>query len=190
MNDTVNRGRVLISIARSVIAKELHIAIDEYPTSGLSWLEKPAATFVTLTVNDKLRGCIGTLEAHRSLLDDVSGNARAAAFDDPRFPALTADDFAGLMVEVSVLTEIEAMHAHTEDVAISKLRPGIDGVVFKFGMYKATFLPQVWDQLPDPVDFLGHLKVKAGLSAEFWHPEVLLYKYQVKKYREKDLPAE
>lgn len=190
MNDSVNRGRILISIARSAIAKQLRVAIDEFPTAGLSWLEEPAATFVTLTINGKLRGCIGTLEAHRSLLEDVSANARAAAFEDSRFQPLTADEFAGLLVEVSVLTEIEAMHAHTEDVAISKLRPGIDGVVFKFGMYKATFLPQVWDQLPEPADFLGHLKAKAGLSAEFWHPEVLLYKYQVKKYREKDLPAE
>lgn len=190
MNDSVNRGRVLISIARSAIAKQLRVAIDEYPVTGLIWLDESAATFVTLTINGKLRGCIGTLEAHRSLLEDVTANARAAAFEDSRFQPLTADEFAALMVEVSVLTEIEPMHAHTEDVARSRLRPGIDGVVFKYGMYKATFLPQVWDQLPDPADFLGHLKVKAGLSAEFWHPEVLLYKYQVKKYREKDLPAE
>jgi len=190
MSDSVNKGRVLIGIARAEVAKKLGVPFEEPATSGQGWLEKPAAAFVTLTSNNALRGCIGSLEAHRPLIDDVRSNARAAAFEDPRFPPLTMEEFSNIQVEVSVLTELEAMHAYTESIAISKLRPGIDGLVFKFGMYKATFLPQVWDQLPDPVEFLGHLKAKAGLSAEFWHPEVLLFKYQVKRYCEKDLSSE
>jgi len=190
MKDSQSEARTLIGIARLAIAKQLDIAIDEPAITGKLWLDKPAATFVTLTINGQLRGCIGTLEAHRALIEDVTANAKAAAFEDPRFPPLTPDDFFSVKVEVSVLTELEAMHAHSENIALSKLRRGIDGLVFKFGMYKATFLPQVWEQLPDADDCLGHLKVKAGRSAEFWHPEVLLFKYQVKKYRETDLPTE
>ncbi|ATX81251.1 hypothetical protein Ga0123462_0376 [Mariprofundus ferrinatatus] len=190
MSDTVDKGKVLIALARTAIAKRLGLGSELVSTEGKTWLEKPAATFVTLTLNGALRGCIGSLEAYRPLIEDVRGNAEAAAFQDSRFTPLTAEEFASVNVEVSVLTELEAMHAYTENIALSTLRPGIDGVVFKFGMYKATFLPQVWDQLPNPVDFLGHLKVKAGLSADFWHPEVLLFKYQVKKYREKDLSTE
>lgn len=190
MSDSVSKAKTVIGIARAAIARKLEVVVDEPLIAGLKWLDSEAATFVTLTINGVLRGCIGTLEAHRSLKEDLEANALAAAFSDPRFPPLTTEEFFQSKLEVSILTELEAMHAHTENIAISKLRPGIDGVVFKMGGYRSTFLPQVWDQLPDPVAFLGQLKVKAGLSAEFWHPEVLLFKYQVKKYRELDLPAE
>lgn len=190
MSDSIDKGKILIGLARSEIAKKLNAAAEEPVTTNQPWLQQPTASFVTLTMNGVLRGCIGSLEAHRPLIDDVRANALAAAFEDSRFPPLTLEEYAAVNVEVSVLTELEAMHAYTENIAISKLRPGIDGVVFKFGMYRSTFLPQVWDQLPDPVEFLGRLKEKAGLSAEFWHPEVLLFKYQVKRYREKGAVAE
>ena len=147
-------------------------------------MQEKAATFVTLQMHGKLRGCIGTLEAHRSLIEDVRANAVAAAFHDPRFEPLSAGELAHVQLEVSVLSAPEAMHAHSEDIACFRLRPGIDGVVLKFGAHKATFLPQVWDQLPGVKDFMAHLKVKAGLAADFWHSEILLYKYQVNKYRE------
>lgn len=184
MNDRISRGGILIKLARAAIARELDIPFDEPVLIEADELQEKAATFVTLQMHGTLRGCIGTLEAHRSLIEDVRANAVAAAFHDPRFEALRAGEYAHVQIEVSVLSVPEAMHAHSEDIACSRLRPGIDGVVIKFGAHKATFLPQVWAQLPDPNDFMAHLKVKAGLAADFWHPEILLYKYQVNKYRE------
>jgi AmmeMemoRadiSam system protein A len=184
MNKTISRGDILTGLARAAIARELSISFDEPVSIETDKLQERAATFVTLKMHGKLRGCIGTLEAHRSLIEDVRANAVAAAFHDSRFDPLSAGDYAHIQIEVSVLSIPEAMHAHSEAIACSRLRPGIDGVVIKFGAHKATFLPQVWDQLPEPKDFMAHLKVKAGLAADFWHPEILLYKYQVNKYRE------
>ena len=184
MNKSISRGDILTKLARAAIARELGIPCDEPDFIETGEMHEQAATFVTLQMHGKLRGCIGTLEAHRSLLDDVRANAIAAAFHDPRFEPLTAGELTHVQLEVSVLSVPEAMHAHSEEIACFRLRPGIDGVVIKFGAHKATFLPQVWDQLPRATDFMAHLKVKAGLAADFWHPEILLYKYQVNKYRE------
>jgi AmmeMemoRadiSam system protein A len=188
MNDGITKGDTLTGLARSAIARKLGLSFDEPETVDADWLQEKAATFVTLQMHGNLRGCIGTLEAHRSLIEDVRANAVAAAFHDSRFAPLNIplniDEFAHVQIEVSVLSVPEPMHAQNEAIACSRLRPGIDGVVIKFGSYKATFLPQVWDQLPEPKKFMAHLKVKAGLPADFWHPEVLLYKYQVNKYRE------
>ncbi|GAV21070.1 hypothetical protein MMIC_P2049 [Mariprofundus micogutta] len=186
MSESVNKGRLLTGIARAAIARQLDLAAGNINTDGIKWLQEPGASFVTLYLQGVLRGCIGSLETYRSLLEDVSANAVASAFHDHRFAPLTADEFANVQIEVSVLSSLEAMHARNESIALSKLRPGVDGVVFKFGLYKATFLPQVWTQIPEAKEFLGQLKVKAGLSADFWHPEVLLYKYQVNKFREQE----
>jgi len=186
MGDSVKKGKLLTGLARTAIARHLDLAMEMPDLTAVGWLQKPGASFVTLNLNGSLRGCIGSLESYRSLLDDVSANAVAAAFHDHRFAPLTVEEFPVVKIEVSVLTALEAMHARNENIALSRLRPGIDGVVFKFGMYKSTFLPQVWLQLTDPKEFLAQLKVKAGLSADFWHPEVLLYKYQVNKYREQE----
>jgi len=187
MGDSVKKGKLLTSLARAAIAKQLEIVVDVPDSDGVGWLQDAGASFVTLNnLNGSLRGCVGSLEAYRPLIEDVSANAVAAAFHDHRFAPLTAEEFPSVKIEVSVLTSLEAMHARNENIALSRLRPGIDGVVFKFGMYKSTFLPQVWSQLADPKEFMGQLKVKAGLSADFWHPEVLLYKYQVNKYREQE----
>jgi hypothetical protein len=184
MNDVITRGGILTGLARAAIARKLGISFDEPVTTAADWLQERAATFVTLQMHGNLRGCIGTLEAHRSLIEDVRANAVAAAFHDSRFAPLNTEEFAHVQIEVSVLSVPEAMHARSEAIACSRLRPGIDGVVIKFEAHKATFLPQVWDQLPEPKNFMAHLKIKAGLAADFWHPEVLLYKYQVNKYRE------
>ncbi len=184
MNNGIPRGDILIRLARAAIARKLSLPFDEPVTDATDWLQEKAATFVTLQLHGNLRGCIGTLEAHCSLIDNVRANAIAAAFHDMRFAPLNTEEFAHIQIEVSVLSVPEAMHARSEAIACSRLRPGIDGVVITFNEHRATFLPQVWDQLPEPKDFMAHLKVKAGLAADFWHPELLLYKYQVNKYRE------
>jgi hypothetical protein len=184
MSEKSNRGPVLIALARAAIAEKLEIDFDPPFTEGVAWLKIKSASFVTLTKQGDLRGCIGTLDAYRPLIEDVRANAVAAAFHDPRFSPLRAGEFDSIRVEISVLSELEAMHAKSEAIACSKLVPDRDGVVLKYGSHRATFLPQVWKQLPEPETFLAHLKQKAGLAADFWHPEVLLYKYQVNKYRE------
>lgn len=188
MSEKSNRGPILIALARSAIAEELGLNVEPPTTDGLSWLQADAATFITLTKQGELRGCIGTLEACRPLMEDLRANAIAAAFHDPRFAPLKQAEFNDIRVEVSLLSELEPMHAKSEEIACSKLVPKRDGLVFKYGSHKATFLPQVWDQLPEAKTFLAHLKQKAGLAADFWHPEVLLYRYQVSKYRESAAP--
>lgn len=184
MTESITRGDTLTRLARAAIARKLGLSFDEPASLEADWLQQRTATFVTLQMHGNLRGCIGTLEAHSSLIEDVRANAVAAAFHDSRFEPLSVDGFSHVQIEVSILSVPEAMHARSEAIACSRLRPGIDGVVIKFGNHKATFLPQVWSQLPEPENFMQHLKVKAGLTADFWHPEVLLYKYQVHKYRE------
>jgi len=113
----------------------------------------------------------------------VARNARAAAYRDPRFPPVTPLEQPALAIEVSVLSPREPLGAASEADALAALRPGLDGVYLEFRELSATFLPQVWDHLPDPVDFLGELRRKAGLPARFWHPEVRLSRYAVEKYR-------
>lgn len=184
MNDYRNKGEVLTGLARAAIARELKLSVDEPAGLEEQWLQAPAASFVTLHLDGNLRGCIGTLDAHRPLIEDVRANAVAAAFQDPRFEPLSADEYEDVQIEVSILSEPEPMHARSQAIACSRLRPGVDGVVLKFGQHKATFLPQVWSQLPEAESFLAHLKMKAGLPADFWDPQILLYKYQVVKHSE------
>ena len=175
-------GKVLLPIARAAIARELgrtHQAAEE-----ADWLRKPGACFVTLTQNERLRGCIGTLRAHRALLDDVKANALAAAFRDPRFKPLGQDELDATRVELSLLSALEAMTFENEADVLSQLKPGIDGVVFQYGHHHSTYLPQVWEDLPDPAEFLMHLKRKAGLPPDFWDAEVKLARYTVFKWRE------
>jgi uncharacterized protein len=166
---------------RAAIAAEFGAPWPDLPRPV--WLEEPAATFVTLTFHGQLRGCIGTLEAHRSLYDDVTQNARAAAFGDPRFPPLAADELPAVGIEVSVLTVPQPLQFTSEADALRRLRPGIDGVIFQYGERRATLLPQVWEQLPEPHEFMAHLKQKAGLPANFRADDVRLAVYQVEKFR-------
>lgn len=175
------RGRLLTDLARAAIAAEFGAPWPALPRPA--WLEEPAATFVTLTLHGKLRGCIGSLDAHRSLYDDVTHNARAAAFGDPRFPALATDELSSVRIEVSVLTAPQPLEFGDEEDALRRLRPGIDGVIFQYGRRRATFLPQVWEQLPEPREFMAHLKMKAGLPADFRAAGIRLAVYQVEKFR-------
>ncbi|MEP7068616.1 MAG: AmmeMemoRadiSam system protein A [Usitatibacter sp.] len=175
------RGRILIGIARGAIVAgpEMRgeLAWDE------DWLREKAASFVTLREAGELRGCIGSVDAYRPLGDDVANNAHAAAYRDPRFSPVTAAGIPRLEVEVSVLTPRVAFAVASEDDALAQLRPGIDGLYLEFQDFRATFLPQVWESLPDPRDFLAELRRKARLPARFWHPELRLSRYGVEKYK-------
>ena len=181
-----NAGAILLPIARAAIGAALGrpgAAAEDAP-----WLQQPGASFVTLTQRGQLRGCIGTLEARRSLLADVKANAVAAALHDPRFAALTLGELERTDIEVSLLSAPEPLPFDSEAQALAQLRPGIDGVVFEFQGHRSTFLPQVWEQLPDAKAFMAQLKCKAGLTPGFWHPAVRLSRYTVDKWKESDHP--
>lgn len=175
------RGATLLAIAREAIdagpGRREPRAWDE------AWLREPAATFVTLKLDGELRGCIGSLEARRALGDDVAHNAVAAAYADPRFPPVDGEERRRLEVEVSVLSAPQPLAARDEAHALAQLRPGIDGVVLELDHLRSTFLPQVWEGLPRPEDFLGELKRKAGLPRGFWDPRLKLSRYTVEKFR-------
>ena len=179
-------GTALLVRARNAIGAEFGQptqAEAAHPALAL-----PGATFVTLTQNGALRGCIGSLEAHRALDQDVRANAVAAAFRDPRFPPLTLAEFPHTRVEVSLLTAPTPMSFSSEADALRQLRPNIDGVILIAGpggrLGRSTFLPQVWEQLPEPRQFLAHLKQKAGLPADCWSSDVQLQRYEVQKCKE------
>ena len=177
-----DRGPVLLAIARESLAAALGLGTEA--SRDEPWLHEPGATFVTLRRLGGLRGCVGSIQAYRPLLDDVRHNARAAAFSDTRFPPVHAGEYREISVEVSLLSPCEPLELGCEEEALTRLRPGIDGIVFEFQGRRSTFLPQVWEQLSDPWDFLAHLKRKAGLPAAFWHPEVKLWRYTVMKWAE------
>ena len=181
MFDT-DRGKTLLHLARAAIARELGFVSHDLPRTD--WLERPAATFVTLNLHGRLRGCIGSLEARRSLLEDVSANAVAAAFRDPRFDPLSKEEFAEVTIEVSLLSTPQPILFSDERDALAQLDPGRDGVILEYGMHRATFLPQVWAQLPDPQTFIEHLKEKAGLPEDFWSDDIRLARYRVQKFTE------
>jgi AmmeMemoRadiSam system protein A/AmmeMemoRadiSam system protein B len=182
-------GRTLVATARQSIAEVLGlqhpgVGIDaDHPALGC-----PGASFVTLHGADgRLRGCIGRLQAVRPLVEDVRANARAAAFQDGRFTPLRIHEWPGLQVEVSVLGEAEPLSVFNEAEALASLRPGVDGVIFEWRHARATFLPQVWQQLPDAGEFLAALKHKAGLAADFWSAEVRLSRYRVRSFEDQPL---
>ncbi len=147
-------------------------------------LAEPGATFVSLHKGTELRGCIGSLVAHQSLLGDVRRNAFMAAFSDPRFPPLQPDELADLHIEVSLLSQPERMLFLDRLDLEEQLRPGVDGLILEFARHRGTFLPQVWEQLPSPRDFVDHLLVKAGLPPSFWAPEIAVSRYTVTAWSE------
>ena len=179
-------GPALLVRARNAIAAQFKQATQAEPAHPA--LNQPGATFVTLTQNGALRGCIGSLQAHRPLDQDVRANAVAAAFSDPRFPPLTLAELPRTRVEVSLLTAPQPMTFSDEADALRQLRPNIDGIIFGAGQRRSTFLPQVWEQIPDPRSFMAHLKQKAGLPADYWSSEVQLQRYEVRKWKEAPIP--
>ena len=175
-------GQTLLKLARGAIAAQFGEV--PRPETDVAELDLPGACFVTLSEDGGLRGCIGTLEAWRPLGEDVCANAVAAAFKDPRFPPLARDELPRIGLEVSLLTPPQPLAFASEDEALRQLRPGVDGVVFAWRGRRSTFLPQVWESLPDPRQFLAQLKLKAGLPPDFWNAEVRLSRYQVSKWKE------
>lgn len=184
---TAEEKQTLLRLAREAIREALsdasmpEIALETLPLR----LRENGAAFVTLTLDGQLRGCIGSLSAHRPLVLDVQRHAVDAAFDDPRFPPLTDLEFAPLRIEISVLSEPQPLFYADPDDLLRKLRPEIDGVILERGWNRGTFLPQVWEQLPEPEVFLSHLCQKAGLPSNAWKwPDIRISLYQVEKFME------
>ena len=175
-------GPSLLRIARGSIQAVLGAApLTAIPASPSveERLDLPGAVFVTLKRNGDLRGCIGSLQAHRSLRDDCAANAVAAAFEDPRFPPVSFDELRNIRIEVSVLSAPVPFPCASDSDACARLLPGVHGVVLSRGFRRATFLPQVWEQLPDPHQFLSALRRKAGIREDLWDEEMELEVYQV-----------
>lgn len=181
-----DKGPILLKLAREAIGDRLGLVrlSSLPPKEQQPWLYDKGASFVTLKKFGRLRGCIGSIKAYRPLYLDVRENAVAAAFQDPRFPPVVAEEFDDLLIEVSVLTPPMDLPVRDEAELGAKLRPGVDGVILSYGVHRATFLPQVWEELPDPSSFLAHLKMKAGLPPDFWDEGIHVQIYQVEKYTE------
>ncbi len=180
--DAAEAGRTLIAIARQSIRRRLDPAAAAPDTRHAAWLEQPGAVFVTLMLDGRLRGCIGSLEAHRPLGEDVAANAEAAACRDPRFPPLTAAEWPRCEVEVSLLSRAKPIAYADEEDLLEQIRAGEDGIVLEHGGRRATFLPQVWQGLPDKRAFLGELVKKAGLPADTRLARCKVSRYRVKKW--------
>ncbi|WP_369157677.1 AmmeMemoRadiSam system protein A [Candidatus Thiodiazotropha sp. LNASS1] len=156
----------------------LPVAANDYPAG----LREIRACFVTLLLGGDLRGCIGHLEAHLSIVEDVAENAYAAAFRDPRFPPLTSHDRNNLEIHISVLTPAEVIDFESEQELVSKIRPSVDGLILLDGHHRGTFLPSVWESIPDTRNFLSHLKQKAGLPANYWSSTLEVYRYETESF--------
>jgi AmmeMemoRadiSam system protein A len=169
----------LLQIARDAIVQELESPHRKWPLPEKlpAELMQKRATFVTLTIGGRLRGCIGMLEACRPLAEDVSENARAAAFEDPRFPPLTQPDLKKLEIHISILSSSEEMAFSSEDDLLRQIRPDVDGLILQEGFRRGTFLPSVWEDLPEKELFLTHLKLKAGLPADYWSDTLRVFRY-------------
>jgi AmmeMemoRadiSam system protein A len=170
---------VLLEIAHDSIASGLRrkqpLAVDcgEFPPE----LRLVRATFVSLHLEGQLRGCIGTLEADLPLVASVAENAFKAAFDDPRFPPLERGELTDIEIDISILTPLEPLDIHSEEDLVAKLRPGVDGLVLRDGSSRGTFLPAVWDGLPEPRQFVRELKRKAGLPLDSWPSTLRVWRY-------------
>lgn len=183
---TEEQGKALLWLARETIGRQLGKEAREPDPDIAACLRSHAlqerrGTFVTLKEHGELRGCIGTLAGIDPIVEGVKRNALHAAFDDSRFSPLAEAELAAIEVEVSILTEPAPLIYATPEELLARLRVGIDGVIIRKGAQGATFLPQVWEQLPAPEEFLGHLCRKAGLPGEAWRSgtlEVLTYRVQ------------
>ena len=170
---------VLLQVAREAIAHMLtygcrmHVDLDKYASE----LHEKRATFVTLHLYQELRGCVGSLEAYQPLATDVAYNAYAAAFCDPRFSALTEDEFKDVEIHITILNPAEEISFKSEEDLLSQLRPHVDGLILSDGDRRGTFLPAVWESLPEPREFLKHLKLKAGLPVNYWSDTLRVKRY-------------
>ena len=184
---SLEEQRTLLHLARE--AMECGVQGRKLPPLNESTLSphlrKQGASFITLTIRGQLRGCIGALEAHQPLAADVREHAISAALEDPRFPPVREDELSRIQIEVSRLTRPEPLEYKDAADLLSKLKPHVDGVILRDGMRRATFLPQVWEKIPNPADFMNNLCYKMGVSDNTWrikHLEVLVY--QVEEFHE------
>jgi AmmeMemoRadiSam system protein A len=176
-------GNMLLELARGSIAQRFGGPPVEHPANA-AWLDQPGAVFVTLTIGSELRGCVGSATARRTLFEDVLDNAKAAAFEDPRFPPLTAAELASARIEVSVLSPLEKLDVETEAQLLEKLRPGVDGLQIAWGQHRALFIPEMWHQVSDPGTFLHYLKRKAGLPASGWQEGTRVHRFTAEAFAE------
>ncbi len=188
-------GQALVKMARRTIEDSLDIRVNsEDPADAVlkdAVMREKHGVFVTLTKRGQLRGCIGFLEGRESVVDAVRHNAMNAAFSDPRFPPLKVSELKDLDIEVSVLTDPKVLEYRGPSDLLAKLNPGIDGVIIRYGLSSATFLPQVWEQLPGKGEFLSHLCLKAGLPTNAWKKNSLeVLTYQVRYFEERKEHAE
>lgn len=181
--DSTERATLLDIAARSIAhGLEHHQPLDLNPADYPEPLRAIRATFVTLDRHADLRGCIGVLDAFRPLVTDVARNAFAAAFEDPRFPPLCAAEYPELTLKLSVLTPAEPLSFGSEAELLAQIRPGVDGLILSDRGRRGTFLPSVWEQLPDPRDFLAHLKRKAGLPMGHWSGSLRIARYTTESF--------
>ncbi|MCB1691841.1 MAG: AmmeMemoRadiSam system protein B [Pseudomonadales bacterium] len=174
----------LVQLARDAIRHPLtsrekfHLDLNHFPAP----LRAEGASFVTLNIDGRLRGCIGSLVAHRPLVIDVANNAQAAAYNDPRFGPLSLDEYQRVDVHISVLSAPEPMSVSSREDLIEQLRPGVDGLILEERGRRATYLPSVWEQLPDPETFVAELRAKAGLPRDGWSPETTVSRYTTEEF--------
>jgi len=147
---------------------------SDFPTA----LRETRATFVTLTIGGQLRGCIGMLDAHYPLIGDIAKNAYSAAFSDPRFPGLSRLERGRIDIKLSILTPPEPLEVVSEQDLIDRIRPQRDGLILEEGVKRGTFLPSVWESLPNRQEFIRHLKQKAGLSPDYWSDSIKIKRYE------------
>ena len=191
MTDQLTDGekQTLLRLARE--AMECGVRGKKLPplddTSLTPHLREQGASFVTLTVHGELRGCIGALEAYQPLVDDVREHAVAAALEDPRFRPVAETELSRIKLEVSRLTAPHPLEYSSSADLLANLRPHVDGVILKSDFRRATFLPQVWEKIPDPEDFLDNLCAKMGAKSNLWRNTKLeVYVYQVEEFHEMD----
>ena len=189
LDDSLNseERRILLAIARQALEESARgeplskLDLENLPPH----LIEPGATFVTLTINKELRGCIGALEATQPLAEDVRIHAVAAGLEDYRFPPVQPDELPGISIEISRLTAPQLSECNDAEELLKRLRPGVDGVVLKEGNRRATFLPQVWDKVPEPEKFLSMLCKKMGAPPDYWRGgRVEIFTYQVEEFHE------
>lgn len=185
--DTPER-RELLALARASIGAALsHGKLVPFTPAPLPpALSVRRSSFVTLHRNEELRGCCGTLDAPRPLAEDVWRNAWAAAFNDYRFPHLTAAEWPQITLHLSLLTVPEPLDVASEAQLLAVLRPSIDGLILESDIGRATFLPAVWEQLADPTQFVRHLKLKAGWPATYWSERVRCLRYTTESFGEEE----
>jgi AmmeMemoRadiSam system protein B/AmmeMemoRadiSam system protein A len=177
-----HRAAVATALARAAVGNLFGGPAPQRP-AGEDWLDEPRGCFVSLHEGGELRGCIGSHQPRGTLFEELVSNARAAATRDPRFEPVTAAELGGVDFEVSVLSPLEPLFAEDEAEALRLIRPGRDGLLLQSEGRSATFIPAVWEQLPEPRDFLRHLRHKAGLP-DAWTPGTRLYRFGAERYRE------